>query len=85
MLLLIFLGLWVLVVDDQVNLVGGTTLIRTKHDNIWGGVGELILVESLVVSQTVSIGVRIQFDTCDYSFHSYTWRGRSGESTYSFM
>lgn len=59
MLLLIFLCLWALVVDDQVNLVGGATLIRTKHDNIWGGVGELVLVESLVVSQTVSIGVRI--------------------------
>jgi hypothetical protein len=55
MLLLIFASLGVLVVDDQVDLVGGTTLVGTEHDNIRGDVGELVLVESLVVTEELQI------------------------------
>ena len=55
MLLLIFTGLRILVVDDQVNLVGGTTLIGTEHDYVGGDVGELVLVESLVVTEELQV------------------------------
>ena len=54
-LLLIFASLGVLVVDDQVDLVGGTTLVGTEHDNVGGDVGELILVESLVVTEELQV------------------------------
>lgn len=55
MLLLIFASLWVLVVDDQVDLVGGAALVWSKHNNVWGDVGELILVESLVVAEELQV------------------------------
>jgi len=54
-LLLVFTSLGVLVVDDQVDLVGGTTLVGAKHDNVGGDVGELILVESLVVTEELQV------------------------------
>ena len=54
-LLLIFTGLWVLVVDDQVDLVGGTTLIWPEHNDVWGDVGELFLVKSLVIAEELEV------------------------------
>ena len=54
-LLLIFASLGVLVVDDQVNLVGGTALVGTEHDNVRGDVRELILVESLVITEELQV------------------------------
>jgi hypothetical protein len=55
MLLLVLAGLGVLVVDDEVDLVGGTALVGTKHDDVGGDVGELILVESLVVAEKLQV------------------------------
>jgi len=49
-LLLVFTSLWVLVVDNEVDLVGVTALVGSEHDNVWRAVGELFLVESLVIS-----------------------------------
>lgn len=48
-------------------LVGGTTFVRTKHDDIWGAVGELFGVKSLVVAQQLQVGTStfqtiLQFD-----------------------
>jgi hypothetical protein len=54
-LLLIFASLGVLVVDDQVNFVGGTALVGTEHDNVRGDVRELILVESLVITEELQV------------------------------
>jgi len=54
-LLLIFAGLGVLVVDNQVDLVGGTTLVGAEHDNIGGDIGEFILMESLVVTEELQV------------------------------
>jgi hypothetical protein len=31
------------------NLVGSTALVRAKHDDVWGGVREFLLVELLVL------------------------------------
>lgn len=55
MLLLIIAGLWVLVVDDQVYLVCGTALVGSEHDDVWGNVGELILVKSLVITEKLHV------------------------------
>jgi hypothetical protein len=54
-LLLILASLGVLVVDNEVDLVGGTTLIGTEHDNIWGGIGEFFLVKSLVIPEKLQV------------------------------
>jgi hypothetical protein len=37
-------------------LVGGTALVGTEHDHIRGGVGELLLVELLVVLKKLQVG-----------------------------
>ena len=55
MLFLIFTSLGVLVVDDQVDLVGGATLVGTEHDNVRGDIGELILVESLIITEELQV------------------------------
>lgn len=55
MLLLVFSGLRVLVVDNEVDLVGGTALVGTEHDDVGGGVGKLILVESFVVAEKLQV------------------------------
>ena len=55
MLLLVLASLWVLVVDDEVDLVGGTALVGTEHDNVGGDVGELILVKSFVVTEKLQV------------------------------
>ena len=65
MLLLVFAGLWVLVVDDQVDLVGGTTLIRTEHDYVWGSVGELFLVKSFVVAEKLEVSTTALETICN--------------------
>jgi hypothetical protein len=54
-LLLILRSLGVLVVEDEVDLVGVAALVRTEHDDVRGGVGELILVESLGVTEKLKI------------------------------
>lgn len=54
-LLLVFTSLWVLVVDDEVNLVGMAALVWTKHDNIRRGIGEFLLVKSLVIPEELQI------------------------------
>lgn len=55
-LLLVLAGLGVLVVEDEVHLVGGTALVGTEHNNVRGGIAELILVESLGVSEELQVG-----------------------------
>jgi hypothetical protein len=55
-LLLILAGLWVLVAEDEVDLVGGTALVGAKHDNVGGCVGEFVLVELLVLLEELEIG-----------------------------
>jgi hypothetical protein len=49
MLLLILASLWVLVSEDKVDLIGGTTLIGPKHDDIWRSIGEFITVKLFVL------------------------------------
>ena len=55
-LLLILASLGVLVVEDEVHLVGVAALVRTEHDHVRGGVGELLLVENLVLAQELHVG-----------------------------
>ncbi|KAI6761764.1 hypothetical protein HG531_002317 [Fusarium graminearum] len=54
-LLLILAGLGVLMVENEVNLVGVATLVRTEHDHVGGCVGELLLVKSLVVAKELHL------------------------------
>ena len=54
-LLLVLAGLGVLVVEDEVHLVGVAALVGTKHDDVGGGVGELVLVESLVLTEELQV------------------------------
>lgn len=55
MLLLVLPSLGVLVVENEVHLVGVAALVGTEHDHVWGRVGELILVESLVIPEELHI------------------------------
>lgn len=55
MLFLVDASLWVLVVNNEVDLVGMATLVRTEHDNIRRGVGEFLLMKSLVVSEELQV------------------------------
>lgn len=55
MLLLIFTSLGVLVVEDEVDLVGSAALVGAEHDDVRRGVAELILVESLSVSEELQV------------------------------
>ena len=54
-LLLILARLGVLVVEDEVDLVGVAALIRAEHDHVRGRVGELLLVESLGVTEELHV------------------------------
>jgi hypothetical protein len=36
-------------------LVGGTALVGTKHNDVWGAVGELLGVEGLVVLEKLHV------------------------------
>ncbi|GKT83306.1 hypothetical protein Ct61P_01156 [Colletotrichum tofieldiae] len=54
-LLLVLARLGVLVVEDEVDLVGVAALVRTKHDHVGGGVGELLLVKSLVLTEELEL------------------------------
>ena len=56
MLLLIFAGLGVLVLEDEVDLIGSATLIRTEHNDIGRGVGKLLGVELLVILEELHVG-----------------------------
>ena len=56
MLLLVLAGLGVLVTEDEVNLVSGTALVRAEHDDIGSAVGELLLVELLVLLEKLKVG-----------------------------
>jgi hypothetical protein len=55
-LLLVLAGLGVLVAEDEVDLVGRTTLVRAKHDDVGRGVGELIRLERLVILEELHVG-----------------------------
>ena len=55
-LLLVLARLGVLVVEDEVNLVGVAALIRAEHDHVGGGVGELVLVEGLGLPEELQVG-----------------------------
>lgn len=37
-------------------LVGGTALVRAKHDHIRGGIGEFLSVELLVLLEKLQVG-----------------------------
>jgi hypothetical protein len=39
-----------------VDLVGVAALVGTKHDHVGRGVGELLLVKGLVVSEELQVG-----------------------------
>lgn len=54
-LLLVLARLGVLVVDNEVNPVVVATLVGTEHDDVRGGVAELLLVKSLVVPQELHV------------------------------
>lgn len=54
-LLLILASLGVLVVEDEVNLVGVAALVRTEHDDVGRSIGELLLVKSLVVTEELKV------------------------------
>lgn len=54
-LLLVLASLGVLVVEDEMNLVGVSALVGAEHDDVRGGVGELILVESLVLAEKLEV------------------------------
>jgi hypothetical protein len=63
-LLLIFASLGVFVVDNEVDLVGGTTLVGAEHDDIGRGVGELLLVEGLVITEELQISTTTLETAC---------------------
>jgi hypothetical protein len=52
------------VVDDEVDLVGGAALVGAEHDNVGGGVGELLLVESLVVAKKLQVSTSALKSVC---------------------
>ena len=54
-LLLVFTSLWIFVIDDEVDLVGCATLVRTEHDHVRRGVGELVSMQLLVVLQQLHV------------------------------
>ena len=43
-LLLVLASLGILMVENEVDLVSVATLVRAKHDDVWRGVGELLLM-----------------------------------------
>jgi hypothetical protein len=55
-LLLVLASLWVLVAEDEVDLIGGATLVGTEHDDVGGGVGELFGVEGAVILEELHVG-----------------------------
>jgi hypothetical protein len=81
-LLFVLAGLGVLVLEDEMNLdlsalsavaldlcylVGGAALVGAKHDDIGGGVGELLGLELLVVTKklhvcTAALEALLEFD-----------------------
>ena len=56
MLLLVLASLGVLVAEDEVDLVGGATLVGTEHDDVGRGVGELFGVEGAVILEELHVG-----------------------------
>lgn len=63
-LLLVLASLGVLVAEDEVDLVGGTALVGTEHDNVWGSVGELLGVKGLVVLEELHVGTTALQASC---------------------
>lgn len=55
-LLLILARLGVLVVEDEVDLVGVAALVGTKHDDVGSGIGELLTVKVLVFPEELQVG-----------------------------
>ena len=41
--------------SSSTNLVGGTTLVRAKHDDVGRGVGELLTMELLVLLEELHV------------------------------
>lgn len=64
-LLLILASLGVLVVEDKVDLVGVTALVGTEHDDVGGRVGELVLVEGLVIAEELHVGATALEPVCE--------------------
>lgn len=55
MLLLVLAALWVLVTEDEVDLVGSATLVWTEHDNVRRCVGEFGVCECLVLLEELHV------------------------------
>lgn len=55
MLLLVLAGFRVLMVKDEVDLVGRTTLVGAEHNDVWGSVGELLKVKVLVLAEKLEV------------------------------
>ena len=56
MFLLVLARLGVLVVEDEVHLVGVAALVWTKHDDVGRRVGKLVLVESGILAEELQVG-----------------------------
>jgi len=55
-LLLVLARLGVLVVEDEVDLVGVAALVGAEHDDVRGRVRELVLMQGLGVPQQLHVG-----------------------------
>lgn len=55
MLLLVRARFGILVVDDEMDLVGMAALVGAEHDDVGGRVAELFLVKGLVVAQQLHV------------------------------
>ena len=42
-------------VENEVDLVGVAALVGTEHDHVGGGIAELLLVESLVLTEKLHV------------------------------
>ena len=71
-LLLVLAALGVLVVEDEVNLVGVAALVGAEHDHVGSGVGELLLVESLVVAEQLEVGATALEAICKRCQYSHS-------------
>ncbi len=63
-LLLVLARLGVLVVEDEVDLVGVAALVGAEHDDIRRGIGELLLVESLVLTEELQVSTTALETVC---------------------
>jgi len=79
-LLLVLASLGVLVAEDEVDLVGGTALVGTEHDDVGGGVGELLGVKGAVVLEELHVGtttLETSYEACQFRSLSHHGGGSS--------